>query len=357
MNAARSLTLHAMSFLYPLWTLAFLLTAPHPWYVAPAWLAAMGVLVLVDHRSRADAAAPPPLPRLPFDALLVGLAAIQIANLLLALRVVSHLPLLSVDTLVLIIQVGQSSGYSGITVAHELVHRPSRVLRTLGRIVLGGVLYEHFSTEHVRGHHARVGTPEDPATARFGETYPRFFARTVPAQLRSAWRLETDRLKIPPGRTFDVRILRSRVLQGLVAEWTFALLVLGLFGPKSFLLLLVQAFVAINLLEAVNFFEHWGLTRTGRRVEPRDSWDTDSWFSLHTLVGLSRHADHHAHASRPFQELRLWDESPKLPTGYYLMTYMVLFNSRRVVRLLTRELERRGRAPHTPAIAPTTPVA
>ncbi len=49
-------------------------------------------------------------------------------------------------------------------------------------------------TEHLRGHHVRVGTPDDPATARFGEAYEPFFRRTVPAQFRSAWRLELTRL-------------------------------------------------------------------------------------------------------------------------------------------------------------------
>ena len=34
-------------------------------------------------------------------------------------------------------------------------------------------------------------------------------------------------------------------------------------------------------------------------MRPVDSWDTDSRFSLYTLVGLSRHADHHAYAYDP----------------------------------------------------------
>ena len=39
--------------------------------------------------------------------------------------------------------------------------------------------YGHFYIEHNRGHHVRVATPEDPASARFGETFWEFLPRSV----------------------------------------------------------------------------------------------------------------------------------------------------------------------------------
>ena len=105
----------------------------------------------------------------------------------------------------------------------------------------------------------------------------------------------------------------------------------------------------MRLLEAVNYFEHWGLARTTRRVRTIDSWDTDSWFTLYTLVGLSRHADHHAYASRPYQQLRYFDESPKLPYGYFGTVVLALFTKRRLRHLLTAELERRRLGPFAAA--------
>jgi alkane 1-monooxygenase len=249
------------------------------------------------------------------------------------------------DTLTAFFMVGINSGYSGIVVGHELVHRKSKGFQLLGRLLLCTVMYEHFYTEHVRGHHARVGTPEDPATARFGETFHAFYRRTVPAQFRSAWRLERERLGTEGAPWWDPRWLRSRVLQGLLAEWGVAFAILAVAGPGAFVLYLGQALVAIRLLEAVNYFEHWGLVRRGRKPAPVDSWDTDSWFTLYTLVGLSRHADHHAFATRPYQQLRYWEESPKLPTGYFGMVDMVLFRNRRFRELMTQELQRRRLGP------------
>ena len=96
----------------------------------------------------------------------------------------------------------------------------------------------------------------------------------------------------------------------------------------------------------MNYFEHYGLIRKTRRIRPIDSWDTDSWFTLYTLVGLSRHADHHAYASRPFQKLRRWEQSPKLPRGYFGMVEMVLLQNRRFLKLMDAELRRRKLGPY-----------
>jgi alkane 1-monooxygenase len=146
-------------------------------------------------------------------------------------------------------------------------------------------------------------------------------------------------------RWHDPRLLRSRVVHGLAFEWGLALAVLFGFGAGAFALYLAQAFVAVRLLECVNFFEHWGLERRSARVSTVDSWDTTSWFTLYTLVGLSRHADHHAFASRPYHQLRHCEESPKLPRGYFGMVVLAFARPRRYRELMTAELRRRGLGP------------
>jgi len=338
--------LHLLCFVVPLATLAFLLTAPHSAWGALPWLGVIAASVFADVYSRAEHRQPAKrLARWPFDAVLYLLVAIQLVNVGLAVWTVSQYGFWRVDTLVMWMLVNVSSGYSGIVVAHELIHRRERRMNRLGRVLLGTVLYDHFSVEHVRGHHARVGTPEDPATARFGESYHQFFRRTVPAQLRSAWRLEAHRLGDADMPLLDRRQLRNRVLHGLAAEWSVALAIGVLLGPGAFAFYVLQAFGAIRLLEAVNYFEHWGLVRRGKKPTPIDSWDTDSWFTLYTLVGLSRHADHHAYATRPYQQLRHWDESPKLPTGYFGMVTMVFVQNQRFQELMTAELRRRKLGP------------
>lgn len=346
LETARVWALHLLCFVVPLATLAYLLTAPHSALGALPWIAVIVASVYADIHSGPERRQPARrLARWPFDAVLYALVVIQLLNVGLAVWLVSTHGFWRIDTLVMWLLVNSSSGYSGIVVAHELVHRRERHMRWLGRLLLGSVLYDHFAVEHVRGHHARVGTPEDPATARFGESYQAFFRRTVPAQLRSAWRLESHRLGDADMPWYDRRQLGNRVLHGLIAEWGVAAAIGLWLGPGALAFHLLQALGAIRLLEAVNYFEHWGLVRRGKKPSPIDSWDTDSWFTLYTLVGLSRHADHHAYATRPYQQLRHWEPSPKLPSGYFGMVMMVLARNRRFQRLMTAELKRRRLGP------------
>jgi alkane 1-monooxygenase len=346
MSRIRAWSLHLLCFVLPLTTLGFVLTGPHPWYFAWPWLGIVAASVVIDSRA-GPARGQPTSDRAswPFDVMLVALAVLQMANVVFLARLVALSGLWSTDALVGGLLVGINSGYSAIVVAHELIHRPSKTHQRLGRLLLCTVMYEHFSTEHLRGHHARVGTPGDPATARFGERFGTFWRRTIPAQFRSAWRLEAKRLGDETMRWHDPRLLRSRVVHGLVAQISFALLLTFLFGGGALAVFLGQAFLAVTLLEAVNYFEHWGLSRDGKKISTVDSWDAESWFTLYSLVGLSRHADHHAHATRAYQDLRWSDESPKLPRGYFGMVVMVLARNDRFRDLMTEELRRRKLGP------------
>lgn len=345
-RAASIWSRHLLSLLFPLNALAFVLTGPHSAPTALLFIAPIAAAVLTDRRSSPEKRQPSAtMPAWPFDGLIVVLVALQVANVALLGRLFAHTPLLSVDALVAMVVVGSSSGYSGIVVAHELIHRPTKRWQALGRLLLVTVIYEHFYTEHVRGHHVRVGTAGDPATARFGESFNRFYLRTVPAQFRSAWRLETARLGDVDMKLYDPRILGSRVLHGVVVELAVCGAIYWWLGPAAFVLHLAQAWWATRALEVVNYFEHWGLTRRTRRVLPQHSWDTHSWFTYYALTGLSRHADHHAFASRPFQQLRVWEESPVLPRGYLAMFPLVLGRNRRFQALMTEELRRKKLGP------------
>lgn len=338
---------HLAATLLPAIVLAFLLTAPHGALAAFLWVLIPGVVLHVaDRYGGTFTRQPEPnLPAWPFDALVVFLVAVQFLNVSLLVTTFAAHGFWRLDTLAAVLLVGGSSGYSGIVVAHELIHRSSPGMQLLGRALLCTVMYEHFYTEHIRGHHSRVATPDDPATARFGESFLPFFLRTVPAQFRSAWRLEAKRLGDENMALTDPRLLGSRVVHGLVAEWALAFLILATCGVAAFAVFLLQALFAIRALEVVNYFEHWGLTRSGRRVRPVDSWDTHSRFTYYALTGLTRHADHHAYASRPYQALRVHDEAPVLPRGYIALFPLVLGRNTKFRALMTEELQRRKLGP------------
>ncbi|MCM3378067.1 fatty acid desaturase, partial [Bacillus licheniformis] len=76
------------------------------------------------------------------------------------------------------LSLGAATGIS-INTAHELGHKTDRFERWLAKITLAPVAYGHFYVEHNRGHHVRVATAEDPASARYGESFWAFLPRTV----------------------------------------------------------------------------------------------------------------------------------------------------------------------------------
>ncbi len=335
---------HTAALIAPLLALGFLLGAPHAAWVAALWLVIPGAaLQLADRKSGRKSDPPhPDVPAWPFDALLVALVAIQFANVTLLARLFAAQSLWSVDSVAALLLVGASSGYSGIVVAHELIHRANPLLHQVGRAILVTVLYEHFYTEHLRGHHVRVATPDDPATARFGESFNHFYFRTVPAQFVSAWRIEAERA----GRAWS---LRNRVLQGLIAEAALLAVVGVTCGGAAMVGFALQAVFASRALEVVNYFEHWGLTRAERRVRPVDSWDCDSRFTYYALTGLTRHSDHHASATRPYQALRPHADAPLLPRGYIALFPLVMARNEKFRELATAELRRRKLGPFAEA--------
>jgi hypothetical protein len=118
---------------------------------------------------------------------------IQYAGLVFACWLWSHGHLSTLDSIGLALTVAMVSGIA-INTAHELGHKRASIERWLSRVALAQSGYGHFYIEHNRGHHVRVATPEDPASARLGESFYAFLPRTVLGSVRSAWALERTRL-------------------------------------------------------------------------------------------------------------------------------------------------------------------
>ena len=85
-----------------------------------------------------------------------------------------------------------SSQTAQLAVAHEIFHKPGLFHRGLAIIHLMKNLYIHFIYEHLYGHHRRVGTPEDPASAEKGVNVYRFFVRSVIGSWKSVYKMEEE---------------------------------------------------------------------------------------------------------------------------------------------------------------------
>jgi len=227
----------------------------------------------------------------------------------------------------LALTVGTVAGI-GINTAHELGHKRDKLERRLSKVALAQSGYGHFYVEHNRGHHANVSTPEDPASARFGESFWAFLPRTVVGSLRSAWSLAAGAQRRKGRRVLSPTndVLNAWALSVVLFAATIAL-----FGPVVIPYVVVQAVFGFSLLEVVNYIEHYGLLRqrvaNGRyeRCQPVHSWNSNNVVSNLVLYHLERHSDHHANPTRRYQSLRHFDEAPQLPSGYALMIGLAYF--------------------------------
>ena len=207
-----------------------------------------------------------------------------------------------------ILSAGLATGAAGVVAAHELGHRkPKSLSWWLGRLDLFSVLYLHFTVEHNHTHHKHWAREVDPTSSPWGRSIYAHFLRTVPLQLRNAFRIR-------PKDTLISVALEIVLLISLVV-W----------GMDYFVAFVGQAIVAIYLLEFVNYIQHHGLLRgEDERPNASHAWESRSRWSKYTLMNLPLHASHHLRSSTPYERLKPHDESPQLPGGYYQMFWISL---------------------------------
>lgn len=276
-----------------------------------------------------------------YDLILYSLVPIQWGLLLFFLVQVSAAELSWVVKLGLTSAFGMACGVLGINAAHELGHRPTKHEQFMAKALLLTTLYMHFFIEHNRGHHKHVSTDEDPASSRRGEWLYAFFLRTIIGSWLSAWKLEAQRLR---KKGLPVFSLHNEMLRFQLIQLALVAAIAVVFGPEVMGWYLGAALIGILLLETVNYIEHYGLRRKKKgdlyeRPLPIHSWNSDHPLGRLILLELTRHSDHHYLASRKYQVLRHFDESPQLPAGYPAMMVLAFFPPL-WFRVMDREIDR-----------------
>jgi alkane 1-monooxygenase len=215
----------------------------------------------------------------------------------------------------IMVAVGITTGVFGMLVAHEMAHSRIRGERRLAALMLSGMLYRHFRIAHVHVHHRWAATEHDSATARLGEGFYAFLARTVPGQFLEAWRFERKRCSGKPFHAnraaFDVAVALATVAA-----------IFALWGWTGTMFFVAQSIIAITVLELFNYIAHYGLQRGSdhsQRMEPLN--DSHSWNSSNVLVNLlifnmGRHSYHHRKPAAPYESLEYIQCAPELPAGY-----------------------------------------
>jgi len=230
------------------------------------------------------------------------------------------------DKLGLMVTTGIMGGFA-INVAHELRHRPGKFESFMAKLALSVVLYSHFYSEHNWGHHVKVATPADPVSARYGESYYRFFWRAAIGEFKFAAEAERERLGRKGKRTWG---LRNDIVQGWLLSLVLYGALIAAFGWQLLPYMLGQAFIAVAFLECINYIEHYGHLRDRRpdgryeRCTPKHAWNAGKIVTGLGIFNLQRHSDHHVHPGRRYQALELTDDASLLPGGYAQMVLLAL---------------------------------
>lgn len=223
---------------------------------------------------------------------------------------------------------GLANGFA-INTAHELGHKYGDPLsQNFAKLALAVPFYGHFTVEHNRGHHRWVATPEDPASARLGESIYRFALRELPQTLLRGLQLERERLA-------KRRLSFWSVNNQIFHSYFLSLLIQGTLvwslGWMMLPFLALHNIFAWFQLTSANYIEHYGLLRSetspGRyeSCKPHHSWNSNHILSNLTLFNLERHSDHHANPTRSYQSLRDFPDLPRLPNGYFGMYLLAYF--------------------------------
>ena len=214
--------------------------------------------------------------------------------------------------------------------AHELIHRPGRFERRLGRLVFISLLFGHHVSAHLMVHHRHVATPLDPNTARRGEGVYRFLIRAWSGSFKAGLAGERQRLLTAGRRRRHFSNPYYDYLFGAIAVMALAA---GLGGASGFFGWLAIAILAQIQLLLSDYVQHYGLQRrrlANGKFEPvaaRHSWNAPHRFSAALMLNAPRHSDHHLNPSRAYPELRLPPKAraPRLPRSIPVMSVIALW--------------------------------
>jgi alkane 1-monooxygenase len=212
-------------------------------------------------------------------------------------------------------------------VAHEFGHKTGWLNHQMSNFVCAVVGMGYFMPQHVMGHHVAVATPEDSATAQFGQDAYSFIMGSFIAEVRGGVTLEAARLR---KRGLAVFSLKNDVVVSYAMAVVIAAALVFWLGWKALPFIVIHHFFGWFTLMLNDYLQHYGMMReilpNGRREPATDmhSWSTNTPLANLLVLNVQRHAHHHSQPMLPYQQLEDRPDAPRLPTGYFGMMIVAL---------------------------------
>lgn len=216
--------------------------------------------------------------------------------------------------------VGVITGCFLVTLAHELLHGKTVFEKLLANSLLLVAGIPHFTNDHLFGHHRLIGLAEDETTAKYGDSFYRYFGKATWFRLKYSYFTS-----YPLSERLREKVRRENRMMALCLFLVYAGILLLASRPGFTLVFFVlQGFISYVLYELINYIQHYGLERglsiTGRpeSIQLQHSWNCYYKYSNYLLFLLPLHSAHHVHG----REQNLM--GPRLPFLYFVMVALAL---------------------------------
>lgn len=220
------------------------------------------------------------------------------------------------------IQAGAMAVHSTLVISHELMHRGNGRAFLLAQFLAAFSFRTSSVIDHVYGHHLLVGFRDDNVTARLNEGFWRYLIRAIPNTNKFSLRFEADRLR---RKSVSALSIKNRQIHGWLCYLPIISVALLIGGVPGLVFLIASSLWAMVLVESGNYIAHYGLVREpGEDIAEAHSWNNYNTLSSSILLNLSRHSDHHLHASRDYWSLNPAESGPKYSMGFLAMTVIAL---------------------------------
>lgn len=201
-----------------------------------------------------------------------------------------------------------------VPAAHELYHKRSPWKYALGTYVQLPYMDCTRSVAHMMSHHIYVGTPKDADTPYRGETMYGFLLRTIPANYRELYAMESE---AAAKRGQSVWAWSGRFTKAIVAYVAALAVALAIGGPAGLLAVIGTTAIARLWVEAFNYLQHYGLIRVdGQPVGPRHVWNHLGMITRVAAFEITNHCDHHLDAYIPYYRMVPDEDGPRMPNAF-----------------------------------------
>lgn len=211
-----------------------------------------------------------------------------------------------------LLSLGWLSAVPTLPVAHELMHRRHWFPRRIAQLVSTFYGDPNRDIGHVLTHHLFLDTEKDCDTPRRGELLYTFVYRATRGSYTDAIHWEAEALR---RRGLSAWHWRNRNYQQALLLLALPAVCGYVGGITAMLVALAAMVMAKALVEAFNYFQHYGLVRVeGAPVLKHHAWNHLGPIVRPLGVEITNHINHHLDGYTRFHRLQPEPTAPQMPS-------------------------------------------